>query len=232
MTHGNLEKEIQTGKERWEWQDKSWREQQGRKDRGRDARCFNLKVISVSLNALMMFPLGFPQDSLNLTGIITVTVGWHHALIMSMLSLNHEHLQFLRSPFKIASWNCSSDRWRHQGCWEDWLTQHVCFFAVFRNLKVSSFHYWNFIQSFMPAKKQRITLLSCEYCSISLSLWYRALFVTPSYQKSNFTAFCNTDSTVMTLSICHHKKIQMWSWFIYLFFVHDFIQSDWNTAFP
>lgn len=104
-------------------------------------------------------------------------------------------------------------------------------FSIFSNLKVSSSHYWNFIKSFIPANKQRITLMSWEYCNISLSLWYRGLFFTPSYPKSNFTAFHNTTSAVMT-PFCHHNKIQTWSWFIFLFFFSNFCQVDWNTASP
>lgn len=59
MTPSDPEKEIRAGEEEWEWQDKSSREQQGREGRGNDGDCFNLKVISVSLNALLIFLLGF-----------------------------------------------------------------------------------------------------------------------------------------------------------------------------
>lgn len=59
MTQSDPEKEIRAGEEEREWQDKSSREQQGRGGRGNDGDCFNLKVISVSLNALLIFLLGF-----------------------------------------------------------------------------------------------------------------------------------------------------------------------------
>lgn len=116
MAHNIPEKEIQAKKEKWEWQDRSRKEQRGGKNRQSDKtkagesnieKNMEGKTPAVLIESIVCF-IKYPPDISaqllkafwNLTGIITVTAGRHHVLIMSMLSLYHQHFQFFTSVFK------------------------------------------------------------------------------------------------------------------------------------